>query len=162
MGEDTDHHLATLKVAKHGVIVAVWSLVVAVIGLGYTVFADLGGVEWARGASFTGDWLVRPGLPFWTGFLHLSWIGFGCAVAFGGLNVLLRKLFKVGDNLIGWWLSESFVLIVLMVMAAVSIGKGFWPTALAVAGALVQCWGFVGLLLMSIRLPNIHHKHPDA
>lgn len=50
MGDDAEFHKAALKLSKRGTAIAVWSLVVAVLGLGYTVFADLGGIEWAKGA----------------------------------------------------------------------------------------------------------------
>lgn len=215
MGDDTDHHKAALEATKRGVIVAVWSLVVAVLGLGYSIFADFNGPEWFRGAvsewieeergeaeaeaggdptsetateqistnsdaesdgsqndavgsfeasvwqpvsSFVSDWLVKPGLPFWTGFWRLGLIGVGFAVVLGAFKALLSKGFGVNDDgrLFLWWMVETVGLAVLMVTAALAIGEEFWQTALlVVAGALLHTafWGLVGLIVTIVLAP---------
>jgi hypothetical protein len=52
--DDTNYHRAAMIVAKRGLIVAIVSLAVTVLALGYTIFADFGGVEWTKNAA--GGW----------------------------------------------------------------------------------------------------------
>lgn len=155
MRDDIDFQKESLKAAKRGVNIGAWGLVVAVLGLGYTVLTDLGGAEWISGivkdwfegpsdvpahqggvaggvedpgldGSGWSGWLFNPGDSFWAGMLRQGLIGIACQTVLIAVNIAYLHFSMRSFNYFYWWVREVTLLATAMVGAAVVMGEGSW------------------------------------